>query len=91
MKNREYLSEWGYEDSIVYENLEYDEAIMGVTLDGNVLYDYNGMVELLMTRDGMTEEEANEWLSYNVIGLGIPDSYEHPKPFICYRMEDFIL
>ena len=90
MKNRDCLCDWGYDQSIVYENLEYDEAIMGITLDGNVLYDYNAMVELLMTRDGMTEEECHDWLSYNVLGLAIPDSDEHPRPLICYKMEDLI-
>lgn len=37
MKNRDLLLEMGYEDSIVFENPDYDEAIIGVTEDGRVV------------------------------------------------------
>ena len=38
---RELLQDFGYEDSIVFENPDYDDAIVGVTTDGNVIYDYD--------------------------------------------------
>lgn len=32
------------------------------------LYDYDKCMRILMTRDGMDEDEAMEWIEYNVIG-----------------------
>lgn len=90
MKNRDILCEWGYEDSIVYENYEYDEAIFGVTMDGNIIYDYNKIIELLCTEYGMTEEEAVEYVDFNMFGFPIPDNGENPPPLIAYRMEDLV-
>lgn len=41
-----------------------------------IVYDYDKCVEILMERDGMDHEEAEEWMSYNVegawVGLGTP-------------------
>lgn len=50
----------------------FDEALIG-TVEGAcrspvAAYDYDKCVEILMKRDGMTEEEAEEFMSFNVIG-----------------------
>lgn len=67
MRNRERLADAGYEESIVFENPDYDEAIVGVTDDGNVVYDYYKMIQHLEEVDGMTMEEACEFIDYNTI------------------------
>ena len=42
-------------------------AAVGLTDDYNVVYDFERMVEGFMKYDGMTEEEAVEWIDYNVL------------------------
>lgn len=67
MSKRELLVELGYEDSIIFENPSYDDAIIGTDDNCRVVYDYDKMVEFLMKEDGMTYEEAVEFIDYNTI------------------------
>ena len=50
----------------------FDECIIGVGsrcgFEDVLCYDINKMIELLEFRDGMSYEEAVEYLEYNVIG-----------------------
>lgn len=66
-KNRDLLNELGFEDLIVFENPDYDEAIVGISHDDRVIYSYDKMVECLVKNDGMTYEEAAEFIDYNTI------------------------
>lgn len=78
MTNRQLLLDMGYEDFIVFENPDYDSAIVGITDDNRVVYDYVEMVTHLVENDNMTEEEAADFISYNTIrslqyyGVGAP-------------------
>ena len=68
MTHREILVEIGLEDSIVFENPDYDSAIIGYDENRHrIIYDYEKMVEYLMDKDGMTYEEAVEFIDYNTI------------------------
>ena len=67
MTNRDLLVECGYENSIVFNNPDYDAAIIGVSHDDRVIYDYNKMIEHLMLCEDMTIEEAMDFISYNTI------------------------
>ena len=53
----------------------FDEAFIGVSQRINepllAVYSYPKMVETLIFRDGMTYEEAEEYLEYNVIGAWV--------------------
>ena len=66
-KNRDLLVEMGREELIVFENPDYDSAIIGVSHDDRVVYSFEKMVECLMNEDKMTEEEAIEFIEYNTI------------------------
>ena len=48
----------------------FDAAILGITEDSEptVVYDWDMCVEILRVRDGMTEEDAIEHMSFNVTG-----------------------
>jgi hypothetical protein len=58
------------EGAILLDNLE--EAIVGIVEEfGNgprVLYSKQKIIEIL-TKDGMTEEEAQEYYDFNILGL----------------------
>lgn len=86
---REAICDMGYEDAIVFDNPDYDKAIVGVSDDGRVVYDYYAMIECLMEADGMTHEEAMEFISYNTIRAA---AYIENGPIVMYKidMEDCI-
>jgi hypothetical protein len=67
MSKRDTLCELGYEDAIVFENPSYEEAIIGTSHDDRVVYSFDKMVECLMKDDGMSYEEAVEFIEYNTI------------------------
>ena len=53
----------------------FDRAIIGVeVLSGKVVYDCGIMVEILTKDDEMTEEEAIEYIDYNVVNAFVGDN-----------------
>lgn len=55
------------EDTIVLTNPDFTEAIMGISSRGQVIYDYDAMVESLMEHDGMSRLDAIEFIDYNTM------------------------
>jgi hypothetical protein len=57
------------EDTILFGDtfMSYDGAIIGVTTDDRVVYDYNKMIEELMQDEEWSYEDAVEWIEYNTI------------------------
>jgi hypothetical protein len=43
-----------------------DVAVVGTDQNGFLIYDYQMMINIFRT-EGMTEEEAIEWIDYNVL------------------------
>jgi hypothetical protein len=67
-KNRDFLVEIGLEESIVFENPNYDDAIIGYDeITQRVVYDYEKMIECLINEDGMEYDEAIDFIDYNTI------------------------
>ena len=79
------ICDMGYEEAVVFDSPSYDEAIIGVTDEGRVVYDYNKMVHSLRIQDGMTEEEAIEFLEYNTIRAC---AYVENAPIIMHPIEN---
>jgi len=56
----------------------FDNAIIGVggrcNTDSMIVYDYDKMVRVLVTRDDMSYEEAEEYIEFNIIGAWIGDT-----------------
>ena len=81
---KEILTSMGYEDSILFENPSYCDAVIGVTDTGQVCYSYDKMIQYLVNEDNMTEEDAIEFIDYNTV-RALP--YCNPtscKPVIVY-------
>ena len=85
MINREVLNNMGYEHSIVFENPDYDDAIIGVSHDDRVIYDYELMIEYLVENDGMTEEDAADFISYDTL-RSLTYIGEPLKPIVMYPL-----
>jgi NAD+ synthase len=85
---RELLNELGLEDSIVFENPDYDSAIIGYDMnDSRIVYDYELMIQELVEKDGMTYDEAADFVSYNTL-RAIPYAGEM-APIVLNRMDDY--
>jgi len=64
----------------------FDEAILGVVQRIGIeaiCYDLDKVIEILMTRDGMDEEEAWEYYQFNIAGSWVGES----TPVFIERME----
>lgn len=63
----------GYEDILLCDGLE--DAFLGVCRRFNqppvAAYDVDKIIEIFMTRDGMSYEEAVEFYEFNVIGAWV--------------------
>jgi hypothetical protein len=78
MMTREEIEQWYPEQGIILHD-GLDEALIGVTENGSVAcacYGYERIMNILCRRDGMTWEEAVEYIEYNYnnayIGDGTP-------------------
>ena len=74
------------EDAIVFDNPSFDNSIIGVTTDGNVVYDYHKMIIELMEDDGISEQEAIDWIEYNTL-RAIPYAGEM-APVVIFTFEE---
>ena len=86
---RNLMIELGLEDSVFFENPNYDSAIIGYDANDNrIIYDYDKMVEYLMDSDGMDYEDAVEFIDYNTI-RSIPYAGSN-APIVLHGMDDYI-
>ena len=69
---------------VVFENPSYETAIVGLTTDVRVVYDYDLMVEYLVNHDQMDEEEAAEFVDYNTI-RSLP--YVENAPIVMHKID----
>ena len=76
------MYEYGNESTLVFDNPDYDNAIIGVTHDGKAVYDYDEMVYCLMKEENMSEEDAMGFIDYNTI-RSLPYAGEY-APVIVY-------
>ena len=67
MTAEEMLLDAGYDGVTYLTNYSYDDALIGVSSDGRAVYDFDRMVSWLMKEEGMTYEDAIEWIEYNTI------------------------
>ncbi len=83
---KEKLEELGYEGTVILENPSYDTAIIGISSNGNLIYDYELMVNYLIEHDNMTYEDAVEFIDYNTIRA--IDYMGELKPIIMNKIEE---
>ena len=88
---RKYIADNFGDDIIVFDDPEFDCAIIGVSSDNRAIYDYDKMVE------GLTEEfietgngpdartMAIEWIEYNTL-RSLP--YVEKSPIVMYSIEN---
>tara|TARA_R100001530_G_scaffold3566_4_gene5198 strand:- start:1370 stop:1663 length:294 start_codon:yes stop_codon:yes gene_type:complete len=67
MDIRKNLSDYN-PDAIVWEPKYLDDAIIGITTKGTLVYDMDRLCEIYMEEEGLSEEDAWDHLSYNLDG-----------------------
>ena len=85
MNALEKLINAGFDDVVYLVNYSYDDALIGVSDDNRAIYDYNKMVEWLVTHEGFSLVDAMEWIDYNTI-RALPYMGEL-RPIIMYPIE----
>lgn len=63
---KELITDYEYEDVIVFSNPDYASAFIGISEDNRAIYDYN-MIEFLMREYNITDMEAIEFIDFNTI------------------------
>ena len=80
----EALCDMGFDESAVLGE-EYNDAIIGVSTDGRVVYSYEKMVESLTSTDDISEEDAIEWIDFNPV-RALP-YYGETSPIIMHEIK----
>lgn len=86
MTLEERLLDNGYEGAAYFTNPGYDNAVIGISSDGCLIYDFDLMVDELVEDEEMTPTEAVEWIDYNVI-RALPYMGDQ-APIIMYKLEE---
>ena len=80
---RDFIAE-EHEEAVIFNVPNYDNAIVGTSDDGRVVYDYELMIRELTNDTALTEEEAIQFLDYNTIRT-LPYIEEKVRPIILYN------
>ena len=67
--------------SIVLRCFDFSTAIVGISRDDRVIYDYEKMIEHLINYENMTAEEAIEYIDFN---FSFPMGGDKKWPVIMY-------
>lgn len=76
----------GHDGTVILEDPSFNDAIVGITEDGRLVYSCEKMVHQLSHDDGMSEQEAQEFIDYNTV-RAIPYMGEK-RPIIVYPIEE---
>lgn len=80
---RDFIAE-EHEEAVVFNVPSYDNAIVGLSEDGRVIYDYDLMIKELTNDTALTEDEAIQHIDYNTIRT-LPYIEEQVRPIILYN------
>lgn len=59
------LENWPEEQLTIADG--FDEAVIGIDVVGErIIYSVQGVIDILMERDGMDEQDAIDWYEYNM-------------------------
>ena len=70
-----------YDGAVLFDNPSFDNSIIGISTDNNIIYDLTSMVDELAEDDDMSYEEALEFIDYNTLRT-IPYINEGSKPIV---------
>ena len=68
----------------MFDSPSYDTAIIGLSINNEVVYDYDLMVDYLVKQDNCTVEDAIDFIEYNTI-RALPYCLYRNKPIVVRR------
>ena len=74
------------QEIIVFQDPDYADAFIGVSSDYRAVYDYDKMAECLASEEGMSYEDAVEFIDYNTL-RALPYMGEN-APIVVFPLED---
>lgn len=74
------------DDLVFFDNLSFDNSIIGLTHDNRVAYLFSKMIEETKEQLNCNDTDAIEWLEYNTIRALSYFGHEN-KPVIIYDLE----
>lgn len=72
MIDLDFIKDGAADEAIVFDQL--DAAIVGVDHNGYLVYSYKQMLKCFQ-KQGMTLDEAIEWIDYNVLGVNAGNGF----------------
>ena len=63
----EYLEAQDHDETTFFENPSFVQAITGITDSGQLIYNYDLMIESAMEEQEWSYEDAVEWIDYNTL------------------------
>ena len=79
---RDFIAE-EHEEAVVFNVPSYDNAIVGLSDDGRIIYDYDLMIKELTNDTALTEDEAIQYIDYNTLRT-LPYIEEQVRPIILH-------
>lgn len=55
-----------HDDVLIFANFEYDDALIGVTMDNRAVYSFDKMIECIIKEEGLSDIEAIERIEYDI-------------------------
>lgn len=71
----------GYDDVIILGDAYTEKALLGISSDRRAVYDFDTLLELYVTEEGWTQDEAIEWIDINLLGSKI----DGKEPIIVFK------
>lgn len=71
----------GYDDVITLGDAYTEKALLGISSDRRAVYDFDTLLELYVTEEGWTQDEAIEWIDINILGSKI----DGKEPIIVFK------
>ena len=83
MKDRiTFLKEMAGDEAVVLDPSDLDEAIVGVSQNGNLVYSLGRLTVEFQKLNSWTSSEAKEWIGHNVLGT----HYDGLAPIFIYEI-----
>ena len=81
---REEIKELGFENSLLFDNPDFDDSIIGYTEDGQIVYNFDQMAIEYAQDTGCTLEEAVEFIEYNTL-RALPYADIDTRPIVIFN------
>lgn len=74
-----------YPEAHIFDNPAFDKSVIVVTTDGGLVYDFDSMIMEMAEDDGITTDEALEFVDY--VTLRTVPYIPEPRPVIMITLE----